>query len=252
MSTEAGDRLRSVRLKAGLSVETVAERVARAPSTVRAHKNGQNSVSPQMAVKYSAALNVTTGYILYGSDPEPSLNDSYIAVPLIGEARAGMWAESFNRYNTSMKINVPTPSLHHRVDLAVICSGDSGEPLYPDGSVVFGSSLLWEISEGRDYIIRRISGRGDNKSEISIRRLTRVDPARASAIFTLLNVNALGSKEVSCIIDDEAHPAEESSRERVEIIGNVGASFRYLVEEPIRRTRMIHMILRAAPFKTAG
>lgn len=63
---EPGERLRAARVAAGLSVQTLSERVGFAASTVRAHENGQNEIRPHAAKAYAPILKVTPGWILYG------------------------------------------------------------------------------------------------------------------------------------------------------------------------------------------
>lgn len=89
---EPGDRLRDARTKAGLTVEQVAERVQKAPSTVRAHENGQNGIKAPMAERYGRALNVSPEWLLYGRSADdrgtlPELS----GLPLLSSIQAGAW-----------------------------------------------------------------------------------------------------------------------------------------------------------------
>lgn len=93
---EPGERLRAARTEARLSVEQLAERIEKAPSTVRAHENGQNGIKPPMAARYARALNVTPEWLLYGKvagqRPEPSLDGIRSArLPICHEVAAGLW-----------------------------------------------------------------------------------------------------------------------------------------------------------------
>lgn len=63
---EPGARLRELREAAGVSVEQLAQRVGKSPTTVRAHENGQNGIRPPMAQRYARELNSTPEWILYG------------------------------------------------------------------------------------------------------------------------------------------------------------------------------------------
>jgi SOS-response transcriptional repressor LexA len=89
---EPGDRLRQARIDAGLAVEQVAERVQKAPSTVRAHENGQNGIKAPMAARYARALGVSPEWLLYGRSPDdqgplPELSE----LPLLANTQAGAW-----------------------------------------------------------------------------------------------------------------------------------------------------------------
>lgn len=89
---EPGDRLRQARTDAGLSVEQIAERVQKAPSTVRAHENGQNGIKAPMAARYARALGVSPEWLLYGRSPDdrgplPELSE----LPLLANTQAGAW-----------------------------------------------------------------------------------------------------------------------------------------------------------------
>lgn len=67
----AGERLRRLRKRRGLSVVQVAERARKSPSAVRAHENGQNGVNVEVAEVYARVLRANPEWILYGSGDEP-------------------------------------------------------------------------------------------------------------------------------------------------------------------------------------
>lgn len=88
---EPGDRLREARTKAGLSVEQLAERVQKAPSTVRAHENGQNGIKAPMAERYARAVNVSPEWLLYGRDGDARSDMELSELPLLQNTQAGAW-----------------------------------------------------------------------------------------------------------------------------------------------------------------
>ena len=74
---EPGERLRRARLNAGLTIEQLAERIQRAPSTVRAHENGQNGIRSAQAARYAAELKVAPEWLLYGQGEYQKLEGTF-------------------------------------------------------------------------------------------------------------------------------------------------------------------------------
>lgn len=93
-------RLKAARTAASLTVDELAQRVERSPSSVRAHENGQNGISRAAASLYAGALGITPSWLLWGDDrPEglalPSLNTATRQVDIIGRLAGDVWLEGY-------------------------------------------------------------------------------------------------------------------------------------------------------------
>ena len=67
-TSSQGERLKSLREKAGLSRGQVAGLCGVILSTVRAHENGESAISPEAADAYAGAIGTTRAMILFGRD----------------------------------------------------------------------------------------------------------------------------------------------------------------------------------------
>ena len=94
MSSETpGERLRRVRESFDLSTDQVARRIGKAPSTVRAHENGQNGIKPGMAAKYAAIYRTTPEWVLFGIGDEPSKDADTSGSPTGVDHHLRAWRE---------------------------------------------------------------------------------------------------------------------------------------------------------------
>ena len=76
-ANDARKRLRQARTAVGLTPEELALAIGRAASTVRAHENGQNKITAEMADAYAAALCVSPAWLLWGEGPaQPALESA--------------------------------------------------------------------------------------------------------------------------------------------------------------------------------
>lgn len=150
----AGQRLRALRHESGLTAPELGRRAALAagrdrpfsPATVRNQENGTNQISPQVAAAYARVLKsalkrpVTASDILFGdgaSDSGVVAPEGVRMVGLIGEVRAGAWAEipaDQPEPVDFVPVNLPEYSRAHLYALAVV--GRSMDKHYPDGSVI--------------------------------------------------------------------------------------------------------------------
>jgi len=69
---EPKDRLRQARERRGVTRAQLAAKIGRSQSAIRAHENGQNKLSPDMAEIYAAELGVSPWWLLYGVDDLPA------------------------------------------------------------------------------------------------------------------------------------------------------------------------------------
>lgn len=62
-----GQRLKLLRKERRLNVEFVADTIGVAPSTVRAHENGQNGFNAELAARYARLYEVSPEWLLFGT-----------------------------------------------------------------------------------------------------------------------------------------------------------------------------------------
>lgn len=169
----AGERLRALRHKSGLTAKDFGARAAQAmgrdrafsEATIRNQENGTNSISVEQAEAYARVLRVTPADILFGeghtTESGVSENDNVRMVGVIGEVRAGVFAPIPDEPVTpweSVPVSLPEYARANLYALYVV--GRSMDRYYPDGSaVVVCPTAEAGIREG-DHVVVRI-WRGD-------------------------------------------------------------------------------------------
>lgn len=150
---EPGQRLRAAREAIGLTVEQLALRVGFAPTTVRAHENGQNRLRPLVASAYATALGKTPEWLLFGAGKAAAagvreestpfthagaLRDIARVIPVVGEVAAGVWRETAVAEAWEIAEYLPLDVLgYERADLkAMRVVGASMNRIYPPGRYV--------------------------------------------------------------------------------------------------------------------
>ena len=141
---ELGEKMKKLRLEQGLTLEEVGNRVGVGKSTVRKWENGQiaNMRRDKIAL-VAKALNTTPGYLMGWEEPKPPHRPDFFPasavrplsdlhhqrVPMIGSVAAG---EPIMGEELGVYVEAPV-----RCDAAVTVSGDSMEPTYKDGDVLY-------------------------------------------------------------------------------------------------------------------
>ena len=136
--------MKKLRLEQGLTLEEVGNRVGVGKSTVRKWENGQiaNMRHDKIAL-VAKALNTTPGYLMGWEEPKPPHRPDFFPasavrplsdlhhqrVPMIGSVAAG---EPIMGEELGVYVEAPV-----RCDAAVTVSGDSMEPTYKDGDVLY-------------------------------------------------------------------------------------------------------------------
>ena len=129
--------------------------------TVRAHENGTNGISPEMAEAYAKVLKVDPAAILFGeghtSSSGVSQNDNVRMVGVVGEIRAGAFAPIPDEEPTPWEfVPVSLPEYARATLFALYVVGRSMDRHYPDGSaVVVCPAAEAGIREG-DHVVVRI------------------------------------------------------------------------------------------------
>lgn len=145
-----GERLRTYRKAAGLNAEELGRRAAMvlgrdrpvSAPTVRAHENGTNTISADMAEAYARVLKIKPADILFGEDGPVTVSvaavpDDVRMVGIIGEIRAGAFAEIPAEQPEPVEfVPVQLPDYQRAQLYALVVRGRSMDRDYPDGSVV--------------------------------------------------------------------------------------------------------------------
>ena len=133
------ERLRFARGYAGHPTSAAAaRRFGWSPVTLRAHERGQNDLRPEVAEEYARAFGVSPAWLLYGRG-DMALG----AVPTIaiaGKVGAGARVPLFDAYEKGdgPQVECP-PQLSPHGIVAVEIEGDSMEPVYAAGDLLFYS-----------------------------------------------------------------------------------------------------------------
>lgn len=135
-----GDKIKALRLERGMTLEQVGERVGVGKSTVRKWENGQiaNMRRDKIAL-LASALGVAPGYLMGWEEKEakPEAHNLHAIsdlhrqrVPLIGKVAAGQPILAEEEYETYVSAPVDC-------DVALEVQGDSMEPTYLSGDIVY-------------------------------------------------------------------------------------------------------------------
>ena len=161
MNEEPRSRLRRVRLAARLSPEDLAALIGRAPSTVRAHENGQNAIRADAAKRYGSVLGFAPGWLLYGEGIGPAspdqLNTQVRQLPVLADVRLGTWVEIEQQQTAHMFIPFSLIGFDD-VELTAYRLAEDFQ-LYRTGTIII--CVSWDnfpIDLGDDIILRRTRG----------------------------------------------------------------------------------------------
>jgi transcriptional regulator with XRE-family HTH domain len=157
---EPRERLRAARINARLSVDLLAERLAVAASTVRAHESGQNKIKPDMAEKYANELHVSADWLLFGTGIGPrTVPIGVRSIPIVGELRRGSWLEPTDR-RVERYITMETIGYDH-VELEAYRIGNEVGPEYPNGTILFVAPVAKDrlsLRFSEEVVLRRERG----------------------------------------------------------------------------------------------
>ena len=133
------DRIRKLREERGLSQETLAEMVGYTNrSSIAKVEKGKVDLSETKLAAFANALNVTPAFLLGVDESSPSITDSFVSFPVMGEVAAGYDHYAVQDW-TEGNIDIPASWLHGRPreDFFVLrVCGQSMFPTYQDGDIV--------------------------------------------------------------------------------------------------------------------
>jgi repressor LexA len=133
------DRIRKLREERGLSQETLAAMVGYTNrSSIAKVEKGKVDLSETKLAAFAKALNVTPAFLLGVDESSPSITDSFVSFPVMGEVAAGYDHYAVQDW-TEGNIDIPASWLHGRPreDFFVLrVCGQSMFPTYQDGDIV--------------------------------------------------------------------------------------------------------------------
>lgn len=142
MKSTPSERLKAARIAAGYATAADAARaLGEHPQNVRDHEANRRGIKPEMAERYARLYKVDAGQILFGdghtSDSGVAENDNVRMVGIIGEVRAGVFAEvPADEPEPWEYVPVTLPEYQRAHLYALNVVGRSMDRVYPDGSVV--------------------------------------------------------------------------------------------------------------------
>jgi SOS-response transcriptional repressor LexA len=163
--TRPSDRLKAARKAAGFATAADAARaLGEHPQNVRDQEAGRRGINPDQAERYAKKYGVSPSEILFGdghaSSSGVSENDNVRMVGIVGEVRAGTFAEIPEEPASPMEfvpVNLPEYIRAHLFALMVV--GRSMDRYYPDGSaVVVCPPQEAGVREGDHVVVRNWRG----------------------------------------------------------------------------------------------
>jgi len=161
MKTTAGERLKEARLAAGYrSAAAAARSLKDHPQNVVDHEADRRGLTPEKAANYARLYRVEAAWLLYGEGNATASgvigNDNFRMVGVIGEVRAGAFAEIPDEQPTPWEfVPVNLPEYARASLYALYVVGRSMDRFYPDGSaVVVCPTAEAGIREGDHVVVR--------------------------------------------------------------------------------------------------
>ena len=132
MAGNIGEKIREIRLKRGLTIEQLAERIGLTPSVISKYEKGKLGIDIDRLIDIAKALRVDPNIFLSGEAKIVDIPKAAKTIPLYSlpvSAGNGMFPD---------EVYVIDHIVTHRfdVDFAVKVEGDSMEPIVPDGAII--------------------------------------------------------------------------------------------------------------------
>ena len=163
-SKTAGERLRQARIAAGFStIRAAAERHGFHRQNLADHEADRRGISVDNAAAYGKAFRVKPSWLLLGEGESPSSATIHTSeplrdVPIIGEVRAGAWAEVMDDQEHGFA-TVSLPEYERAQLFAVRVIGRSMDRIYPEGTLLICCPAAEAgVRAGDHVIVRRHKG----------------------------------------------------------------------------------------------
>lgn len=174
-----GDRVKSARLKKGLTQSQLAQKLGYKSKTSVAHIENGRDIPRTMIVKLAEILDTTPSYLM-GWDSEPSnisdiIIDDIYKIPVFESVSAGFGSFASSEIIDYLPMVIKNPA-EVPDTLAIVVSGDSMYPKIEDGDIVVvrkqdyvdSGSIAVVIKDNEDGLVKKIEFGKDYLELISI------------------------------------------------------------------------------------
>lgn len=150
------ENLKKYRKAKGLSQKELAESVGVSESFISQLENSKKMPSFEVALKLAEVLDCESADLVSTRINKPTITDSYVSFPVIGEVAAG-----YNHFGeedwTNGEVDIPSSWLNGRSCdeyFVLRVTGDSMYPLYQDGDIVLVHSQPVLDHNGQIAVVR--------------------------------------------------------------------------------------------------
>lgn len=150
------ENLKKYRKAKGLSQKELAESVGVSESFISQLENSKKMPSFEVALKLAEVLDCESADLVSTRGNKPTITDSYVSFPVIGEVAAG-----YNHFGeedwTNGEVDIPSSCLNGRSCdeyFVLRVTGDSMYPLYQDGDIVLVHSQPVLDHNGQIAVVR--------------------------------------------------------------------------------------------------
>lgn len=149
-----GDRIRALRINAGMTQVELANKLNISNSTLSQYESGARTPSDDMKLKIAALFQVSTDYLLSGTTNTVNTKTKGVQIPVLGEVRAGYPMEAVENIIDYEEID---EEMARRGEFfALRIKGDSMEPKFSEGDVVIVRKQ--ETADSGDIVVALVNG----------------------------------------------------------------------------------------------
>ncbi|MDY2968356.1 MAG: XRE family transcriptional regulator [Butyricicoccus pullicaecorum] len=149
-----GDRIRALRINAGMTQVELANKLNISNSTLSQYESGARTPSDDMKLKIAALFQVSTDYLLSGTTNTVNTKTKGVQIPVLGEVRAGYPMEAVENIIDYEEIDEETARRGEFFALRI--KGDSMEPKFSEGDVVIVRKQ--ETADSGDIVVALVNG----------------------------------------------------------------------------------------------
>lgn len=149
-----GDRIRALRINAGMTQVELANKLNISNSTLSQYESGARTPSDDMKLKIAALFQVSTDYLLSGTTNTVNTKTKGVQIPVLGEVRAGYPMEAVENIIDYEEIDEETARRGEFFALRI--KGDSMEPRFVEGDVVIVRKQ--QTADSGDIVVALVNG----------------------------------------------------------------------------------------------